>query len=74
MTRATDTARRIAVDMARELNSDPKEAQNWSALNEYDALPEFDHITLYAEFGKVTAEMERAYKSAFNDTFVGVTA
>ena len=73
MTRATDTARRIAVDMARELNSNPKEAQNWSALEAHDDLPEFDHITLYAEFGKITPEMERAYKGAFNDTFVGVT-
>jgi hypothetical protein len=67
-------ARRIAVDMARELNSNPKEAQNWSALGENDDLPEFDHITLYAEFGKVTAEMASAYKIAFNETFAGVTA
>ena len=74
MTRATDMARRIAIDMARELNGDPREAQNWSALNEYDDLPEYDYLTLKLEFGKVTPEMEAAYKGAFNETFVGVTA
>lgn len=74
MTRATDMSRRIAVDMARELNNNPKEAQNWRALEAHDDLPEFDHITLYAEFGQVTPEMKAAYKAAFNDTFVGVTA
>lgn len=73
MTRATDMSRRIAVDMAQELNGDSKESQNWSALNEYDDLPEYDYLTLKLEFGKVTAEMEAAYKAAFNDTFVGVT-
>ena len=72
--RAIDMARRIGTDFARELNSDPKESQNWRALNEYDALPEYDRITLYAEFGKITPEMERAYKAAFNDAFLGVTA
>jgi hypothetical protein len=70
MTRAIDMARRIAVDMARELNGNPNEAQNWSALGRNDDVPEFDYITLYAEFGAVTREMERAYKSAFNETFV----
>ena len=72
MTRAIDMARRIAIAMAQELNSDPREAQNWSALEDHDDLPEFDHITLYAEFGEVTVEMERAYRDAFNDAFVGV--
>jgi len=67
-------ARRIAIDMARELNGNPKEAQNWRALDENDDLPEFDYITLYAEFGAVTREMERVYKIAFNETFAGVTA
>ena len=74
MTRAIDMARRIAIDMARELNGDLREAQNWSALEDHDDLPEFDYLTLKLEFGAVTAEMERAYKSAFNDTFIGVTA
>lgn len=73
MTRATDMARRIGTDFARELNGDPREAQNWSALNEYDDLPEYDYLTLKLEFGKVTAEMAAAYKAAFNETFVGVT-
>ena len=58
--------------MARELNSDPREAQNWSELDANDDLPEFDYITLRAEFGNVTPEMERAYRDAFNDAFVGV--
>jgi hypothetical protein len=74
MTRATDMSRRIAVEFARELHRNPKQAQNWSALEAHDDLPEFDYITLYAEFGEVTREMERAYKSAFNDTFIGATA
>jgi hypothetical protein len=73
MTRAIDMSRRIAVDMARELNSNPKEAQNWRALDENDDLPEYDYLTLKLEFREVTREMERAYKSAFNDAFVGVT-
>jgi hypothetical protein len=74
MTRATDMARRIGIEFAQELNSHPNDAQNWSALERRDDIPEFDHITLYAEFGDVTAEMERAYKAAFNETFVGATA
>jgi len=73
MPRAIDMARRIAVDMARELDSNPNEAQNWNALGDNDAIPEFDYITLYAEFGAVTRDMERAYKAAFNETFLGVT-
>ena len=72
MTRAIDMARRIGTDFARELNGDPREAQNWSELDANDDLPEFDYLTLKLEFGKVTPEMERAYKSAFNDTFIGV--
>jgi len=74
MTRATDMARRIAVDMAQELNCNPNEAQNWRALEAHDDLPEFDYITLKLEFREVTAEMASAYKSAFNETFAGVTA
>ena len=73
MTRATDMASRIGTDFARELNEDPRETQNWSALEDHDDLPEFDYLTMKLEFGEVTAEMARAYKAAFNETFVGVT-
>jgi len=74
MTRAIDMARRIAVEFARELNRHQNDAQNWSALGKNDDIPEFDYITLYAEFGEVTRDMERAYKAAFNETFLGATA
>jgi hypothetical protein len=66
-------ARRIAVEFARELDSNPKQAQNWRALDENDDLPEYDYLTLELEFREVTREMASAYKSAFNETFVGVT-
>ena len=71
-TRAISMASRIGILFAEELNGDPREAQNWSKLNANDDLPEFDYITLRAEFGNVTPEMERAYRDAFNDAFVGV--
>ena len=56
-------------EFAAELNSTPREAQNWGKLDVNDDLPEGDYVSLRDEFGEVTAEMERAYKKGFNEVF-----
>jgi len=67
---AIESARNLAVQFATELNRSAVDAQNWSPLTENDDLPEFDYVTLRQQFGTVTRGMERAYRDAFNETFV----
>lgn len=64
-----ETARSIAIEFATELNNTPNELENWHQMDVNDNLPEFDYIALRQQFGEVTREMERAYKTAFNSTF-----
>jgi formylmethanofuran dehydrogenase subunit D len=56
-------------DFAAEINSTPREAQNWSKLDTNDDLPDGDYVTLRDEFGEVTVEMEQSYKKGFNEVF-----
>ena len=67
---AIEYARNLAVNFATELNRSAVDAQNWSPLTENDDLPVFDYVELRIQFGRVTRAMERAYREAFNATFV----
>lgn len=69
---ATSAAYSAGRTFAAELNATPMEAQNWSALDDSDELPEEDYMALDRAFGEVTEEMEDAYRAGFNDTFVEV--
>jgi hypothetical protein len=66
---ATESAANLAIEFAMQLNATPAGAQNWSSLERNDDLPTGDYVTLRDQFGEVTQEMKRAYKSAFNATF-----
>lgn len=65
MKNAIDAAADLGREFAEYLNQS-NDRDNWSELENNDDLPEEDYVTLRAEFGEVTSEMERAYKSAFN--------
>ena len=67
---AIETARSLATQFATELNETPNEAQNWSPLDQNDDLPEYDYAALRRQFGEVTPEMEREYRSTFNSVLV----
>lgn len=67
-----DVARALAMEFATQLNNTPNDAENWRALNDNDDLPDGDYTALRQQFGEVTRDMERAYKSAFNSVFIPV--
>lgn len=69
MSTSTDFAATLGREFAEYLNGSA-DRDNWAALDENDDLPEGDYIALRTEFGSVTREMERAYKSAFNAAFI----
>lgn len=69
MSKSTDSAAALGREFAEYLNGSA-DRDNWSALDENDDLPDGDYVTLRTEFGSVSREMERAYKSAFNAAFI----
>ena len=62
---AIKTAAAFGRDFAAYLRT-TGELANWTALSETDSLPEEDYVTLRTRYGSVTAEMESAYRDAFN--------
>ena len=47
------------------------EIANWNPLTETDDLPIEDYVSLRDRYGVVTAEMEAAYRDAFNAALAG---
>ena len=62
---AISTAQSLARETADYI-AGSQDRDNWSRLDAHDEIPEGDYVYLRTEFGEVTAEMEAAYRAAFN--------
>ena len=65
----TEYARNAGAEYRQILATDPAygfQGQGLRPMVNTDDLPEGDYIDLRQQFGKVTPEMERAYREGFN--------
>lgn len=66
---AIEYARNAGVEFCRQILSDPINHQNGPGeFANSDDIPNGDYRDMTRRFGEVTVEMERAYKSGYNET------
>lgn len=70
----TEFANNLGRQFAAELNSDPKEAQNWNTLDSNSDIPDGDWSALSSHYGDDADEraVQDAYRAGFNAVFVHI--
>ena len=71
----TEFAFNLGAEFAAEINGSA-DADNWSAMDRNDDVPDGDHCAMRDHYGygeleqREISEIERAYKAGFNSVFI----